>query len=470
MLCTVAPAACTDPLSLARDAPVIDRMDVRAESGNVLSARVSFTVRGADSARVSYRSASDSGATPFQRVTGTPDSITVLGLRDSARYSLVLVTTGAGGTTRGPARDVTTMALPPSVATYHLRGTGTPSMPYTLVVPLPSDTTARDSNGCPIVFDAEGDVRWYHCFPGRWALEAKQQRNGDLTVFVGRSFGWQPDFGEYVELTPAGDVVRTFAASRPRYTDPHELLLTLDAAGAPTIHLLAYTIDDVDLTRAGLSGTAPLATHMIERQRPDGAVQFQWRAADLFTAADWPVARPPIPDLDHPSSLALDRDGNYVVSFQGMDEITKIDAATGRTIWRFGGRHNQFQLVDDPLGGFSGQHHVQVLDDGDLLLMDNHVRAFGPSRAVEYRLDTTRMIARMVWEYRPQPTVFSSMLGSAQRLPNGATLVGFGATGRVIEVRDGGVTWSAILTTDASVVPVSFYRASGIRSLYGYVP
>jgi hypothetical protein len=332
-----------------------------------------------------------------------------------------------------------------------------------LVVPLPEDTTSADSDGCVLMFDAAGDVRWYRCFPGRWAIDAKQQRNGDITVFVGRSFGWQPDYGQYVELTPAGNVVRSFSVARPYYTDPHELLLSDDG----TVHLLGYSIQNVDLTPAGYLGSAQLATHTIERQAPDGTVEFQWRSADHFTTADWPAGKPPIPDLDHVSSLALDRDGNYVVSFQGMDEIAKIDASTGRTMWRFGGRHNEFQIVDDPLGGFSGQHGVEVLNNGNLLLMDNHLRSLGPSRAVEYSLDTTRMIARMVWEYRPDSPVFNPMLGSAQRLENGGTLVGFGALGRVVETRNGQVRWSAVLTNGADSHTVTFYRAVGIASLHG---
>ena len=59
-------------------------------------------------------------------------------------------------------------------------------------------------------------------------------------------------------------------------------------------------------------------------------------------------------------------------------------------------------------------------------------------------------------------------MGSVQRLDNGATLVGFGAAGRVAEVGRGVVTWSATLVADAGGAVVPFYRAVGVRSLYGY--
>jgi hypothetical protein len=80
------------------------------------------------------------------------------------------------------------------------------------------------------------------------------------------------------------------------------------------------------------------------------------------------------------------------------------------------------------------------------------------------------MTATMVWEYRPSPGVVSTSMGSVQRLDNGATLVGFGAAGRVAEVGDGVVTWSATLVADAGGggAAVPFYRAVGVRSLYGY--
>ena len=57
-------------------------------------------------------------------------------------------------------------------------------------------------------------------------------------------------------------------------------------------------------------------------------------------------------------------------------------------LWRLGGRKGEYRFVDDPLDGFSKQHAVKMLPNGNILLFDNgtdHVPA--QSRAVEYRLD-----------------------------------------------------------------------------------
>jgi hypothetical protein len=464
-------AACSD--SAARQTGpqplVIARVSVTSDSASVVSLLVSVSATNADSIRILYTSINDSsGATPFYRAAATgPTTIAVVGLRASTNYSLVADAIGPGGRVTSVSESATTGDLPPELRALHLSGSGAPSAGYTLIVPLFPDTSVA-ANGFVVAFDASGAVRWYHRFPGQWPVEAKQQPNGHITVFVGRSYGWQPNAGEFVELTPGGDVVRTFAVDGSYYTDPHELLLSFQSSSVGAAHLIGYDIHSYDLTSVGGSPNAHLAVHTIERHDASGAVTFRWSAGSLFSIADWPLPNPQAVDLEHPSSLAIAPDGGYVVSFQGMDEVTKIDSTTGAIVWRLGGRHNQFQIRDDPLNGFLGQHDVQVLPNGDLLMLDDHFRGVpGPARAVEYSLDTQAMVARLVWQYRPAPAIISPIMGSAQRLGDGGTLVGFGAAGRIDEVAsDGTVRWSANLTSDASG-GLPFYRALRLSSLYG---
>jgi outer membrane protein assembly factor BamB len=199
-----------------------------------------------------------------------------------------------------------------------------------------------------------------------------------------------------------------------------------------------------------------------------------WNAWDHLNIADWifippGLAQMPSVDFDHPNSLTKEADGNYVVSFASLGEISKIDARTGEMLWRFGGRNNQFAFVDDPLGGFGIQHHVRVLPDGNLLFIDNGVRHTPPeSRAVEYKLDLSAHTATLVWQYRHTPAVFSPFAGSAQRLKNGNTFVAFGAAARVAEVTPSGdVVWEAQMNNNGQKVPF-FYRARRLASLYRF--
>ena len=48
------------------------------------------------------------------------------------------------------------------------------------------------------------------------------------------------------------------------------------------------------------------------------------------------------------------------------------------------------------------------------------------SRTAEYQLDEVNKLALLVWEYRNDPTSFSFAMGSARRLQNHNTIIGWG--------------------------------------------
>jgi len=457
----------------ARRVPALSAVRVSANTFNALSAIVQFQVRDADSARLIYRSAMEpEQATPFSTVPGMAMRIAALGLRASTRYTLVVEAIGAGGTARSDNVAVETGALPEVLRALHLTGTGTPGAGYTLVVPVYMD---RAPGAFLVAFDSTGDICWYRSFPDEgWAVEAKQQPNGHITAYVGRSFGWQPVAGRYVEVATTGEEVRSFRVPTPAWTDPHEMLLSFRDTVLTAVHLFGYEIRPFDLRAVGGAVDAPVALHSIVRQGATGAAEFVWNAADHFDATDWPPMAGPTLDLVHPSSLTLDLDGQYIASFQAVDQVAKIDARTGNMLWRFGGMRNEFTLLGDPLGGFHGQHSVRVLANGNLLLMDNHIRSSAlTSRAVEYQLDVAARTARLVWEYRPAPAIASPIMGSVQRLASGNTLVAFGAAGQVAEVDAASrAVWTASLADDAAAPagfkPPQLYRAIRIASLYRY--
>jgi hypothetical protein len=466
-------AACRDDgpmVSAAR--PAIVDLAVGGNSYNALSALVTFRATGADSARVFYSSAAEpERATPWQPVRGDVQRIAVLGLLPATTYVLRAAVVGPGGMTTSASVTSTSGAIPTAIQGLHLTVTGKPSPGYTLIVPVRFSTDS--TTGFVLAFDETGALRWYREFDeGGWSLEAKQQPSGNFTVYVGRSYGWAPSYGRYIEVAPSGEEVRRFQVTAPSYTDPHEMLLAFSDTGIAAVHLIGYDIRPVDLSALGGSSSAALAMHFIQRVSAAGAVEFVWNASDHYSPADWPlpaVQALAARDLIHPSSLELDRDGNYILSLQAMDEIAKIDARTGAFMWRFGGRHNQLAIEDDPLGGFQGQHSVRVLDDGHLLLMDNRVRSTpSGARAVEYELDTRAMVARLVWQYAPSPPVASPIMGSVQRLQSGNTLVGFGYAGRVDEVDRAGAVLAQASLVGTGGVSVQFYRALKVPSLYRY--
>ena len=468
----LAASGCRDTTTVAPP-PRLAAATARANPLDALSVVVSFEAQGVDSARVSCRP-DDGGATdatPYVAVPNGEAAITVLGLLASTAYRCTVSARGPGGAASSDPVSVGTPELPAPLDGVRLQITGAPASGY-----IVTDFTGAGS-AFSLAFDSAGRVRWYRAFEahaGELAMGTEQLPDGNFTVYVGASTGAQPVDGRYIEFRADGEVAREYAARAPYYTDSHELLLSFENGDVTAAQLYGYELRRTDLTALGGRPDQLVAGHVLLRQSASGATEFRWSAWDHFSLADWlfvpsNLASYPSIDFDHPNSLARDREGNYIVSFAGLGEITRIDAATGQTLWRLGGRHNQFAIVGDPLGGFGFQHDVRVLENGDLLFFDNGVAHVPPqSRALQYRLDLNRMTATLVWEYRHQPPVFNPFVGSVQRLENGNTLVGYGAADLVTEVTPSGqVVWEGRLTTDGQPVPF-FYRMRRIASLYSY--
>jgi hypothetical protein len=162
----------------------------------------------------------------------------------------------------------------------------------------------------------------------------------------------------------------------------------------------------------------------------------------------------------HGNSLDLMPDGNLVVSFRNLSEITKIDTETGAVMWHLGGRANAFTFAGAPPTGFVGQHSVRANAPNAIALLDNLGDAT-QSRGERYEIDEPSMTARLVGSYGSVPGVTTQIGGSVQDLPNGHTLVSFGTAGRVEEYDAGGrVVWR--IERGADYV----FHAQRIRSLY----
>jgi hypothetical protein len=163
-----------------------------------------------------------------------------------------------------------------------------------------------------------------------------------------------------------------------------------------------------------------------------GMLVFEWRSWEHFEileANDNAVSfTSSVIDYIHPNGIEFDSDTSILISSRYLDEITKIDRRTGEIIWRLGGKKNQFTFINDTIG-FSQQHSITKLDNGNILLFDNgnyHTPRF--SSAVEYTIDEDLMTATLVKRYRPYFDIYASFGCNAQKLQGGNILLGLGET------------------------------------------
>lgn len=236
------------------------------------------------------------------------------------------------------------------------------------------------------------------------------------------------------------NLVDSFYCGNGYTTDEHELRILPNG----NFFLLSYDpqIVDMSVIVPGGDTAATVIGLIVQELNPQKQVIFQWRSWDHFEITDATQISLTAKTIDyvHGNAIEIDNDQNIMISSRHIKEITKIDRTTGAIIWRLGGKNNQFEFINDPIG-FSYQHSIRRVSGNNIILFDNgnyHSSSF--SRAIEYSLDEVNKKVTLVWEYRSTPNIFSAAMGNVQRLSNGNTIIGWGtrANPSVTEVNPSG--------------------------------
>lgn len=451
--------ACADSTRPPENAARIDEAEVVANPNMAISALVLFRGAG-DSARVRYRlaGADADSLTPAVPVGGTEqDTVAVLGLLPEAAYELRLVVYGgesfAVDSQVSAGLAFTAGALPPDLPAYTAGGT-TPLGGYVVFSAAPFG----------LVIDATGRVVWYKRFPGTGpGLNFMAQPTG---TFVGRLVtGDTTDVDPFLELDPAGFERRQLGCSGDRGLRFHDLLLRTDGS----YWIMCDETRTLDLQEIGGSAAARVVGTTLQHVGPGGALLFEWSPFDHFLITD---AEPSVyqaaggeVNWTHGNSFDFDTDGNLLVSFRSLNEITKIDAQSGAVLWRMGGLRNQFAFLGSPDPGFSRQHNVRVVGPGRFIILDNISAGIGESRYERYQVDPAALTATLEQSYGTSPAVTTLIGGSVQATDADRYLVSFGTEGRVEHFDASGVKlWSI------EGHPGYVFRAQRIGSLYRPVP
>ena len=271
-----------------------------------------------------------------------------------------------------------------------------------------------------IITDNYGVPVFYKKMSNERTLNFVKQESGVLTYF---------NQGKYYVMDSMYNVIDSLSINSYE-TNPHECLLL------PNGHSLLLGDDNeqvrMDTVVAGGDSNAVVIGLIIQELDENKDTVFEWRSWDHFriTDATYDINLTAATiDFAHGNALEIDSDGNILLSCRNLDEITKIDRQTGDIIWRWGGQYcknNQFTFLNDPVG-FSHQHYIKKLPNGNYTLFDNgnlHSPPF--SRVVEYQLDQQNKTALLISDYRNNPQTFSLAMGDGQRLENGNTFIGWG--------------------------------------------
>lgn len=352
-----------------------------------------------------------------------------------------------------PQINVTTNTNPTQGYVYvsnFILNPGVDNTPYLMIL---------NNNGTPV---------WQRQMTAPLNLDFKIQPNGMLTYFdIGKK--------KFYGMNKYFEVVDSFYCNGYE-TDEHELRIL------PNGNYALFGIENVRMNMteyvpAGLD-TATVTGMILQELTPNRQVVFEWKTLDpghyaINDCTQQSLLISPIVDYAHCNAIEIDMDGNYIISSRHLDEISKINKATGEFMWRLGGSacvNNQFTFTNDTRLGFTGfshQHGIRLLSDGHILMFDNgNLKTPPNSRAVEYQINTADTTITRVWEYYHSPQIQTSAMGYAQRLDNGNTLIGWGAN-------DSGITATEVTPVGLKVWEMGFpadvysYRAYRFPTIGG---
>ena len=176
-----------------------------------------------------------------------------------------------------------------------------------------------------------------------------------------------------------------------------------------------------------------------------GVEQRRVSILDALHRSDYALALNPraeFGDLFHANSVDLIEDdqrqsviatGEVLISLRRLNAILSLDVEEGRVSWMLSGQ-------------WKGQHQAQLLENGNVLLLDN-LGGNGQAPLEQDQsevLEVNPLTQEIVWRYRgsEESPFFTKWLGYVQRLPNGNTLVTETKKGRIFEVTtEGRIVW-----------------------------
>ncbi|TFG62978.1 MAG: hypothetical protein E4H28_07010 [Gemmatimonadales bacterium] len=346
-----------NPIPDPNPVPVFIGSSIAPVGANVLSAVITVNATGFDAASLRIRTPGEPDLlSPPYAFDGEEARPAALGLLSSKFYEIDVLVTVDGVTELGETLTFVTSRLPSWLPT--ITPVGTPAEEGFVVLAHPPGA---------IIVDNQGRVRWYFGDTDgsefQFLTSFKAHPNGEYTLS-----GLQDHLRMHRAINELGEEVRTLGCVG-RDTRFHEIRVL--ASGGYWIVCENPVATDLSSRGGNVDGTVNWTT--LQRVGADGSLEFEFNTADHFSLDDIDqsvfvgVAQV---NLTHGNSIEFDTDGNMLMSWRSLNEVTKVDASTGEVIWRLGGNANQFTVIDDTRA-FARPHGLRVVGPGLIQLLDN---------------------------------------------------------------------------------------------------
>jgi EmrB/QacA subfamily drug resistance transporter len=291
----------------------------------------------------------------------------------------------------------------------------------------------------PLIIDNHLGPVWFKPVP-----EDVVAGNLSLQTYQGKpALGWWQGYitntgatvsGEDIVVNQHYQTVATVKGADGWVPTLHELVIRGDSAWVTVNKNIPMNLSKY----GGAYNGALIDSAVQEYSLKSGKLLYTWDALDHIPLSDSYATLPTngFPwDAYHVNSINFTGNGNFVVSMRNTWSAYLVHIKTGKIEWTLGGKHSSFKLGSN--ADFQWQHDVALHPDSTISMFDDHccqitgggtyVTPMGASRGLMLKLDPQAHVATLADQYTHGSNFDADYMGSAQPLPDGGALVGWGS-------------------------------------------
>ncbi|CAI2767435.1 aryl-sulfate sulfotransferase [Flavobacterium collinsii] len=265
----------------------------------------------------------------------------------------------------------------------------------------------RETPGVAYIVDYKGNLRWYHTVEGTGFKVTHFTKEQSIIAILGKNDEPTSYGSEILEINLQGDTLTHIKKGQGdlKQVIHHEII----KKSANEIVTLLVDQRITDLSSIGGKQKDTINGDGILILDKKGKQLWKWSVFDdldpmkdkklLQTKKDWM----------HANSLNYDKDGNFLISFYNNGQIWKIDAKTGKVLWKLG-RGGNLKMSQD--SDFSQAHAAHINPEGNLMFFDNGVDK-KQSSVFALKVDEKGKTVKLDFHILLPKDVYNDRMGSA---------------------------------------------------------
>jgi len=274
----------------------------------------------------------------------------------------------------------------------------------------------RETPGIAYIFDYKGQLKWYHMVDGTGFKVLHFTADTSIIAILGKNDEPTSYGSEILEVNLLGDTLLHIKKGQEdlKYSIHHEIL----KKNKNEIVTLYVDTRVMDLSAIGGNKKDTINGDGILILDRNGKKVWQWSVFDVVDPLSDKNLLKTKKDWMHANSLNFDRDSNYIISFYNNGQIWKLDAHTGKIMWKLGKGGN---IILPAECDFTQSHAVHINQYGSLMFFDNGVEK-KQSEVFALKLNEAKQTAAIDLHFKLPVEVYNDRMGSAYMVSNSTIL------------------------------------------------